>query len=46
MYFCDISLAIGDKALHAKDKVREGRRTANLPKLCGFLNCTAISEHI
>ena len=27
-------------------KVREGRRAANFPKLCVFLDYTAISEHI
>ena len=27
-------------------KVREGRRTAKCPKLCGFLDYTAIFEHI
>ena len=27
-------------------KVREGRRAANFPELCGFLDYTAISEDI
>ena len=27
-------------------KVREGRRAANFPELCGFLDFTAISEDI
>ena len=31
---------------HAEFKVREGRRAANCPKLCVFLDYTAISEHI
>ena len=34
------------RPLSVLTKVREGRRTAHLPKLFGFLDYTAISEHI
>ena len=43
-YFCIIY--VDRSSLYTILKVREGRRAADFPKLCVFLNKTVISEDI